>query len=107
MKSTNMANGAQRNCDVGLAWTEIRSITTAGITTHTVQPYSTLRITATAQTVVAIDGINAITILANTALNINVGPGIPGNTVRTVVVTVNGTCAVSIAQDLDTGRTNP
>lgn len=110
MKTTNVANGAQRICDVGLVWTELRSISVAGLTTHIVSPYTTLRITVKADTVVSLDGITAVTILANTSLNINAGPGLPGNGARNVVVTVDsgaGVAAVSLAYDNDYGRINP
>lgn len=110
MKTTNVANGAQRICDVGLVWTELRAITVAGVTTHNVSPYTTLRISVKGDTVVSIDGVVAVTILANTSLNINAGPGAPGNGARNVIITVDSgaaVAAVSLAYDNDYGRINP
>jgi hypothetical protein len=110
MKTVNMANGAQRNCDVGFVWFQLRAISVVGSTTYELQPYYTLNIATKGDTTVHIDGVASITLLANTSTNINVGPGKANDAKRTVTVTIDSgvaAAAVSIASESDMSRVYP
>lgn len=108
MKTSNLANGAIRQSEVGCVWLELYAPGTSGTLSITVPPLTTLRISAGAATAVTLDGVASITLRANEVEIINVGTGIPGNNTRLVTVGIVSTdVAVQQAVDGSTGRYNP
>lgn len=99
MKSANLANEALRMAEVGHVLEE--KLTNA-MGTIQVMAHSTIRVRAVGATVVTIDGVKAITMMANEIVMINVGAGDPDDAVVTVSVVISGAAAfVQVAREVN------
>ena len=105
MRTSNLANQAVRQSEVGHVWEEVMSSSSG---TREVAKYATFRVRATAATTVTIDGVLAATMAANEILLFNAGSGVndaAGNLVPTVTITIAGTAFMQVARDVDRPRT--
>lgn len=101
MRTSNLANQATRQSDVGHVWVEL--ITNSSGTLE-LPKYSTFRVRASAGSTVTIDGVLSATMISGEILLFNTGSGsndAPGNAVPTVTVIVTGTTCVQVARDKD------
>lgn len=107
MKTSNLANEAVRQSDVGMVWEE-RLSGAAG--TITVLPFQAFRVRAAAACTVTIDGILAATMISGEILVFNAGGGQPAKTDPTttgvvvrqapsVAVVITGNQFVQVARD--------
>lgn len=102
MRTSNLANEAQRYSDVGLVWEEKLS---GAAGTLVLLPTQTVRVKATAAVTVTIDGILAATMEAGEIMLFNTGSGIPDATTGVVkrdtrvTVVVTGTAFVQVARE--------
>lgn len=105
MRTSNLANQAVRQSEVGHVWEEKLS-GTAG--TLEVPKYATFRVRAAAGGTVTIDGVLAATMIAGEILLFNAGGGTndaPANLVPTVTVVLSAGAFVQVARDTDRPRT--
>lgn len=101
MRTSNLANQAVRQSEVGHVWEE--KLTGAGGTLE-VPKYSTFRVRAAAGITVTIDGVLAATMASAEIMLFNAGGGsndAAGNAVPTVTVVVSGNCYLQLARDKD------
>jgi hypothetical protein len=101
MRTSNLANQAVRQAEVGHVWEEV---TTNGSGTIEVLKYSTFRVRAAAAVTVSIDGILAATMVAGEILVFNAGGGAgtdAANLVPSVPVVITGTAFVQVARSTD------
>jgi len=99
MRSTNLANEALRQSEVGLVWEEKITSNTGSIE---VLPFATFRVRAGAGTTVTIDGVLAMTMMANEIAIFNAGRGSADDTKITVTVAIGVAAAwVQVARDKD------
>lgn len=107
MKTSNLANEAIRQSDVGMVWEE-RLSGAAG--TLTLLPYQAFRVRAAAAGTVTIDGVLAATMVSGEILIFNAGGGLPTQTDPTttgvvtkqppqVTVVITGNQFVQVARD--------
>ena len=101
MRTANNASQNLRQAETGLLWVEVLTNTTG---TLSLDPYATFRVRATGATTVTIDGILAMTMMANEIAIFNSGSGITDvNTSKraTSVTVVIGAVAafVQVAQE--------
>lgn len=97
MKSANLANKAERNCDVGHVWEEK---ITNGQGTLKIEKYSTIRVRAAGATTVTIDGVLAATMLSGEVMLFNVGAGVYTTAKDLVQVVIGGANAyVQVAKN--------
>jgi hypothetical protein len=102
MKTSNLANEALRQADVGQVWEEVLS---GAAGTLYLKPFQTFRVRAAAAGSVTIDGTLAATMISGEILMFNAGNGQPSfvnqTTVQSsqVVVTIAGNQFVQIARD--------
>lgn len=101
MRTSNLANQATRQSEVGHVWVEL--ITNSSGTLE-LPKYSTFRVRAAASSTVTIDGVLAATMTSGEILLFNCGSGVndaAGNIVPTVTVTITGTVYLQSARDKD------
>jgi len=99
MRTANLANQALRDADVGHVWEEQLS---GAIGTLEIPRYATFRVRATGATTVAIDGILAMTMMANEIAVFNAGAGDNTDSKNTVTVVIGAVAAyVQVARDQD------
>jgi hypothetical protein len=101
MRTSNLANQATRQSDVGHVWVE--KITNSSGTLE-LQKYSTFRVRAAGASTVTIDGVLAATMVSGEIIIFNTGSGsndAAGNAVPTVTVVITGTTYVQVARDKD------
>jgi hypothetical protein len=104
MKTSNLANEAVRQTDVGSVWEEQLS-GAAGPSTLKLQPFQTFRVRATAAGTVTIDGVLAATMISGEILIFNAGAGQPYSVDQTTkqasscVVVITGAQFVQVARD--------
>ena len=101
MRSSNLANQAVRQAEVGHVWEEKIS---GGAGTLEVNKYASFRVRAVAATTVTIDGVLAATMGAGEILLFNAGGGAntsSANLVPSVTVVIVGTAFVQVARDQD------
>jgi hypothetical protein len=102
MKTSNLANEAIRQADVGHVWEE-RLSGAAG--TLQLQPFQTFRVRAAAAGTVTIDGVLAATMISGEILIFNAGAGQPYSVDQTTkqasfcVVVIAGAQFVQVARD--------
>jgi len=107
MKTSNLANEAARQSDVGQVWEEKLS---GAAGTLNLQPYQTFRVRAAAAGTVVIDGVLAATMVSGETLIFNAGPGQPALTdpattgvvlkqATVAVITITGNQFVQVARD--------
>jgi hypothetical protein len=102
MKTSNLANEALREADVGHVWEEKLS---GAAGTLNLQPYQTFRVRAAAGGTVTIDGVLAATMIAGEILVFNAGAGQPTSVNQTTkqasqcVVVITGAQFVQVARD--------
>jgi hypothetical protein len=103
MRTANLASQCLRHAESGLVWEEKLSNATGAIE---VLPHATFRVRATAGTTVTIDGVLAMTMMANEIAIMNAGGGNPDDTKATVTVTIATAAAwVQVARDVDRPKT--
>ena len=104
MRTSNLANQAIRQSEVGHVWVELLS-GTAG--TVEIPKYSTFRVRAAApSTTVVIDGVLAATMASGEIMIFNAGngEGTPAaDAIPTVPVTVTGGAFLQVARNVDRG----
>ena len=93
MRTANLSSQATRLSDVGLVWKLLNNGTA---TSHELLKYSSLYIYAIADTIVSLDGIQSIKIIAGNTMIINVGPGV-ADSKHTVKVEFTGAVNLSVA----------
>lgn len=99
MRTSNLANQAVRQSEVGHVWEEVLSGTSG---TLEVQKYSTFRVRAAANLQVFIDGVLAATMTSGEVIIFNAGPGrnlAPYTDIPTVSVQITGAAYVQLALD--------
>lgn len=107
MKTSNLANEAIRQSDVGMVWEEKLS---GAAGTLRLLPFQTFRVRAAAAGTVTIDGILAATMISGEILVFNAGGGQPVQTppettgvvtkqAPQVVVVITGAQFVQVARD--------
>jgi len=105
MKTSNLANEALRYSDVGMIWEEVLSNATGSFE---VIPHVTFRVRATGATTVTIDGVLAMTMMANEIAIFNAGNGNPDDTKITVTITIGAVAAfVQVAREIDRPKLAP
>lgn len=101
MRTSNLANQAIRQAEVGHVWVE-QLTNTSG--TLEIPKYATFRVRAAAAVTVTIDGVLAATLASGEILLFNAGSGVndaAGNFVPTVTVAITGNCYLQVARDKD------
>ena len=101
MRTSNLANQALRQSEVGHVWEEV--ITNSNGTIEVLK-YSTLRVRAAAAVTVTVDGVLAATMTNGEILLFNVGNGAgsaSSDFVPSVTVVVTGTAFVQVARSSD------
>lgn len=97
MRSSNLANQAVRQSEVGHVWEEVLSGAQGSFEVHEI---ATFRVRATGATTVTIDGILAATMSSGEILLFNAGNGDPTDIKPTVTITIGGANAfVQVARD--------
>lgn len=100
MRSSNLANEAVRQAEVGLVWEEKLS---GAAGTLTLFPFQSFRVRATAAVTVTIDGTLAMTMQANEIAIFNAGSGQPGavpgdKAAVACTIVITGTAFVQVAR---------
>lgn len=85
MRTSNLSTEALRVGEVGQTWEE--QLTAAQGTLY-LKPYQTFRVRAVGATTVTIDGILAMTMMANEIAIFNAGSGIPDATTSRIATSV-------------------
>jgi hypothetical protein len=101
MRTSNLANQAVRQSEVGHVWEEV---ITNGSGTIEVPKYSTFRVRAAGAVTVTIDGVLAATMTSGEILLFNAGGGAgtpAADLVPTVTVVITGTAFVQVARNND------
>lgn len=101
MRTSNLANQATRQSEVGHVWVELLTNTSG---TLEIPKYATFRVRANAAVTITMDGILAATMASGEVLLFNTGSGSndsSGNLVPTVTVVVTGNCYLQVARDKD------
>lgn len=96
-KPVNLPTGASRTSEVGLVYSEVLSNASGTIE---VPKLSALRIRAVAGTTVTVDGVLAVTMVANEILTINVGSGNHSDTKETVSVVFSGAVYAQVGKEI-------
>lgn len=96
MRVGNLSSQASRISDVGLVW---RLLLNGATTKQEVAKFSTLYIKAKADSVVSLDGVDAIVLNTNDIIVINVGPGDSSDNKQTVTVEFTGNVICSVADE--------
>ena len=105
MRTSNLANQAVRQAEVGHVWEEKLS---GAAGTLEIPKYATFRVRAAAAGTVTIDGVLAATLVSGEIMIFNAGGGTndaPANLVPTVTVVITGNQFVQLARDNDRPRT--
>ncbi len=76
MRTSNLANEAVRQAEVGHVWEEV---ITNNQDTLKLKPFQTFRVRATGATTVTIDGTLAMTMMAGEIAIFNAGSGVPSD----------------------------
>ena len=101
MRTSNLANQAIRQSEVGHVWVEQLTNTSGSLE---IPKYATFRVRAAAAVTITIDGVLAATMASGEIILFNAGSGVndaAGNLVPTVTVTVTGNCYLQVARDKD------
>lgn len=101
MRTSNLANQAVRQSEVGHVWEEV--LTNSGGTIEVLK-YSTFRVRAAAAVTVKIDDVLAATMAAGEILLFNAGNGEgtdTANFVPSVTITITGSSYVQVARSND------
>lgn len=101
MRTSNLANQAIRQAEVGHVWEEV--LTNAAGTIEVLK-YATFRVRATAAVTVTIDGVLAATMTSGEILLFNAGNGEgtdSANFVPSVTVAITGASYVQVARSND------
>ena len=101
MRTSNLANQATRQAEVGHVWVELLTNSSG---TLEIPKYSTFRVKANAAVTVTMDGVLAATMASGEIILFNAGGGVndaAGNLVPTVTVVVTGNCYLQLARDKD------
>lgn len=96
MKTSNLANEALRQSEVGMVWEE--QLTGAAGSLQVLR-YQTFRVRAASAVTVTIDGVLAMTMQSGEIVVFNAGRGNPSSGLSTVNVTVTGTAYLQLARD--------
>ena len=100
MRTSNLANQAVRQSEVGQVWEEI--ITNNTSTGVQVPKYSTFRVRATGATTVTLDGTLAMTMSSGEIAIFNAGAGDPTDDKNTVTLAIGTANAyVQLARDVN------
>jgi hypothetical protein len=104
MKTANIASATLRHSESGLLWEEKLTNSTG---TLELTQYATFRVRAAGATTVTIDGVLAMTMMANEIAVFCVGRGSQDDTKTTVTVIIGGANAyVQVARDKDREKLN-
>lgn len=101
MRTSNLANQAVRQAEVGHVWVE--QLTNSSGTLEILK-YATFRVRAAATVTVTIDGVLAATMASGEIMLFNAGSGAndaAANLVPTVTVVISGNCYLQVARDKD------
>ena len=99
MKSANLPSGATRTSEVSLCWVEVISGATGQFEA---QPQTCIRVRSTGAATVTLDGLLAMTMMANEIALINVGFGDETDAKKTVTVTIGAAaCYVQIGTEVE------
>lgn len=105
MRTSNLANEAIRQSEVGMVWEEKISGATGSIE---VLPMASFRVRATGATTVTIDGVLAMTMTSGEIAVFCAGNGNPDDTKPTVTITIAAAAAyVQVARDKDRSKLLP
>lgn len=105
MRTSNLANEAIRQSEVGMVWEEKISGGTGSIE---VLPMASFRVRATGATTVTIDGVLAMTMTSGEIAVFCAGNGNPDDTKPTVTITIGAAAAyVQVARDKDRSKLLP
>lgn len=105
MRTSNLANQALRESEVGQVWEE--KVSGTGAASIEIPKYATFRVRASANSTVTIDGVLAATMVSGEIIVFNTGAGkndAAANLVPTVTVDFTGTVYVQVARDFDRPR---
>lgn len=101
MKTSNLPNGAIRVSEMGLVWEEKLSNAAGSIE---VPQYATFRVRAVAGGTVTVDGVLAMTMVANEIAVFNAGDGVPSLNKATVTITFSAAVYCQVARSVEQPR---